>query len=422
MGATRKLLAGPITTLEWAVAIYLFGVGSLMLVAPDEFGGAIFTPLRGAIGWVGAAWLGAGIALIGSRIVGAAGRWRVAAHAFVGAPFLVFAYNGWGIGTLGVALVFVLFALVTVAEPFVGDPVAGDYFALVSGAINAVQCALFLLVPAAFTAPVYDPVRPTMPYYAAAFVLAGVALVVAQVDRALPLAGRRAIHLAWLLPFAPWLANFVIPGRIWPAAFWFGVLPLIIALLPWLGTRLRAIDPRSLAVRFAILLALIAAVPLIAVTSVVTGSREQLARQDAEAGLETSAVAAASGVTRLIELHQDALDVLAAAESQLPLRPDNQQELMRRAAEAFPDALAFDVVDSDGQQIARSDGQPLLQVSGTDDFEQVRQTNQRALVVKLSLTYHLPNIAFGAPGESGESAPRPFAVGVRKAHVGSPSD
>jgi signal transduction histidine kinase len=397
VGAKRNGPAGHVTTLEWAVAIYLFGVGSLMLVAPDEFGGAIFTPLHRAIGWVGAAWLVAGVALIGHRIVGAAWRWRMAAHALVAVPFLAFAYNGLGIGTWTVALVFALFALATLAEPFVGDPVAGDYLALVFGAINAIQGGIFLLLPSAYAAPVYNVVRPAMPLYATGFVLAGGALVVAQLDVALPLAWRRVIHLAWLVPFAPWLVNFVIPVRTWPAAFWFGELPLIIALLPWLGPRLRAVDPRSLAVRFAVLLALIAAVPLIAITSVTTGAREQLARQDAEAGLETSAVAAASSVANLIELHQDALDVLAASESQLPLRPDNQQELMRRAAEAFPDALAFDVVDANGQQIARSDGQPLIQVSGTDDFEQVRRTNARALVVKLSLTYHLPNVALAAP-------------------------
>jgi hypothetical protein len=94
MSTKRGPSSGPVTTLEWAAAVYCFGVGSLMLVAPDEFGGALFTPLRGAIGWVGALWLVAGVALIGNRIAGAGPGWRIASHALAVFAFLTFVYNG----------------------------------------------------------------------------------------------------------------------------------------------------------------------------------------------------------------------------------------------------------------------------------------------------------------------------------------
>jgi hypothetical protein len=99
----------------------------------------------------------------------------------------------------------------TLAEPFTGDPPAGDYFALVFGAISAFQGGMLLLFPTAFAVPVYDPAHPLNPLYAGGFVLAGGALVIAQLAARLPRAGQRAVHLAWLLPFVPWLVNFVIP-------------------------------------------------------------------------------------------------------------------------------------------------------------------------------------------------------------------
>ena len=392
-----------LTTLQGAIGLYCGLNGALMVVVPRQFSGPIWGSLQGQLPWVGSLFLAVGVALIGCVVLGARRRWVVACHFVAAAALLTLSYNLALVGLWPGAIFQIVLALGTALAPLVtrverpGRVNSGYLFAVVFGAVNAIYGTLMLLLPAQFTAPLYDPLRPHLSLYGAAFLVTSAGLIFAQFRPLLSPWPYRLAHLAILLPSLTYGLAVFVPAGTWTGiAFYCGLAPLV-ASLPWTGPRLGRLDPRSFSARLAFVLALAAALPLILVVGLVTADQERLTRAEVEAGLEASAVATASDVSHYVGSYRKSLVTLAAYPGLLDLPPAAQQAVLRSYGETYPDVVAFNTFDAAGTGFARSDGQPPTDIGGREPFEELRRTNAPLVSVAIGRIPRQPVFAMFQP-------------------------
>ncbi len=398
-----------ITALQVAIGAFCAFIGALMLVAPHQFSGPAYAPLQDALVWLGGTLVLAGTALVGCVVLGASRRYEVGAHLLAGSALLVFGPAFALTGAWNGLAIYAILGGGTVLAPWLPRLWPrerrpwGDLFASLVGLLSVSNGVMMLSWPGQFSASVFDGIRPQLSLYGLAFLVAGLAMIVAHLHPTLPSRLFQLAHLSILVPFLAFASNGSLPYRLWTGVFVYLFFGLLAASLPWTGPRLRHVDPHSFAVRLAFALAVAAAFPLIATMTVVTGAQEQQARAQAAAEMEALAGALASDTAHYIDSYRNAALALAAYPGLLDLPPSTQHLILRRYQEAYPNAIGFVTRDPTGKGIARSDDRPPDDASGQEFIQELRRTNSPVLAVNMSPTIGRPILSAPAPirGEDG---------------------
>ncbi|MBI4491858.1 MAG: PAS domain-containing protein, partial [Chloroflexi bacterium] len=399
-----------IGTLQWAIGVYCMLMGALMLLAPHQFDAPAYAVLRSHLPWWGTTFLLAGIALVSVNALAPRGMgdppsrpYVVAAHILAGTALLLLA-SGFAItyAWSGTAL-FATLGLATGLAPLLAraeerHPVSeGDLFALVMGAGSVLTGLIILVVPIRYGSPTFESVRPSVVLYGAALLGGGLSMAVAQLRPSLRRAASWALHLPLAGTLLVYLAAVELPLSRWTGIAFYGGFGVTLALLPWLGPRLRRLDRASLRTRLALTLAAAAALPLVVVVAVHTEREEHEVTAQALAQQQTLAAALAQDVADYVGLHRAAVAALAAQPGLLDLAPEAQRTLLQAINQAYPDVVAFSTYDDFGNPLARSDDR--LPLHGTDfrAFEDARRTGEPSLDILFGPLVQRPVFAFGAP-------------------------
>jgi HAMP domain-containing protein len=267
-------------TLQWLVGLFCAIIGTLMLVAPHQFAAAAYSALKPHLPLWGAFFLLGGVSLIGVAALRPRRLVVIAAHVWAGLALLSLSggfiasshlpgisnYAIMGIGTIVVVLVPRHWR----ARVLLGR----DGFASVLGVALAVNGCYMLFMPDQFAAPIFDLVRPYLPLFGPGLVVGGLALLAAQLRPSVP------PWLAWgayLLPATVMLTYFArgpLPYGSWTGSAYYGGFGVALALLPWLGPRLRRLDSSSLRLQFALALTVASALPLIGAVAAIANFAE----------------------------------------------------------------------------------------------------------------------------------------------------
>ncbi|GEM_PF-2791650 len=245
-----------------------------MLVVPHQFTGAAVAALWPSLGWAGLVFLLSGFGLFGVAILRSA-RWvELLIHLLAGAAWLLLAYSfalaanwtgalAWGVFGLGIAIA----PLVEVEAHHPGFH--SELLSVVAGVAATLQGLVILLLPSLFANPVYESVQGRLPWLGGAFLVGGIALLLVQHRQAQSPTRYWVGHLLAGGSFLAFAVTVSLYQQAWTGVALYGVMGLSIALLPWLGPRLRGIDPRSLETRIALTLVAATSLPLILAAAVV---------------------------------------------------------------------------------------------------------------------------------------------------------
>ena len=398
-------------TLRWVAGVYCALLGALVLVAPQEFRAAGYAGLWLHLSWWGGAFLVAGVGLLSAAVLRPARGVGVTAHLAAGAALFtlaaIFSATGDWAGAASNAVLGLGIAWVGLDGPgavghpprsWVGTAHGPDLFAVLAGAA-AVAAGLAMVAAPALTAPfagaAYEPIRPALPWYGAAFLGCGLILLAAHLSGRVPVGARWAALLLAAGVFLAFAAAVALPGRLWASVAYYGTFGVAVALLPWLGPRLDRIDPASLRTRLALALASVAALPLILAMSLVTDRQMQVASAQALEQQRTLAAALAQGVADYVVLHRDAVTALAGYPGLGEMAPDAQRALLRAFGAGYPDLEALGTLDAAGVPVARGDDGPLAAFPGRSLYE-ARRTAAPAVAV-VSGSGPGPMLLLGAP-------------------------
>jgi len=389
------------TSLNWAVGTFSFGLGVLMLVAPHQFGWPAFAWLQDQLTWWGIGFVTAGVGLL--AVVALAPRFGlvVLAHLWAGGLLLALAAGFVRIGGWGGATAYLVLGLGTSVAPLLTrfdlrrTWLRGDALSLLI-AFGALLSGLVMLgIPGSFAPSRYDLMRPFLSEFGLAFAALAILVCVTQTRRHVsPWIRQVALVLlgSVLLLFG---ALTSIPNHDWVIFYGGFGAALMLQSIP--GPRAGRFDPRSLRTRLALVLAAAVAVPLVVLVSIYAhnqdaqGVAEQLGRQQAVAG------ALADEVSDYVELHWAAVQALAGQPDLLTLSTSQQQAILRASKAAYPDARGFGTVSAAGDPIARSDDRQGTSWIGDPVFEQVRRTQQPSIEILISPIVGLPIFSMGVP-------------------------
>jgi signal transduction histidine kinase len=403
----RPALALPtlrIGVLQWAVGAFCAIIGALTFITPHQYAGPSYGLLRPYLSAWGVLCLVGGAALYAVALLAPRRPLVWAAHLLAAVPVVLLGASALAAGGLTGFTVYSVLGVGTALAPlFAGGASAQvarrDLFAVLVGTGAILNGAIMLAAPGQYSSVIFDPVRPYLTLYGAAFLLGGLGTVWTQLRTSAPTGLLWASHLllaAGLSAFGPPVSW---PNRAFTSIAYYNGFGLLVALLPWLRPRLRRAEPRSLRTVLALAFGLVASAPLVLTVALVTDQVERSARAEALARQEVLAEALAQGVGDYVGLHRAAAAALAAQPGLLARDPDARRDVVRAFAATYPDAHGFALYDAEGRLLAASDerdGQP-------DDrpplFEEVRRTERPALrIVPMA----------GPPGAAGGLV---FAVG-----------
>src|SRR5262245_50728637 len=252
-----------------------------MLVAPHQFAAAAYSALKPHLPWWGAFFLLGGSGLIGVAALRPRRLVVVAAHVWAGLALMSLSggfiasshlpgisnYAILGIGTIVVALV--------PSRWRTRGLLGRDGFASVLSVAMIGNGCYMIFMPAQFAAPIFDLVRPYLLLFGPGLIVGGLSLLAVQLAPAVP---RGLIWGAYLFPAAVMLVYFTrgpLPYGSWTGTAYYGGFGVVLALLPWIGPRLRRIDSSSLRLQLALALIAASALPLIGAVAFVTDQQEK---------------------------------------------------------------------------------------------------------------------------------------------------
>jgi hypothetical protein len=343
-----------LSTLESSIGLISALTGAILLVAPNQFDHRVLPVLGPVLPLWGLVLLLAGVALISLRPMLAQPRITTAVHIVTGTALVALAIelaraSAWtgasmflalGAGTLGTSFVRTSRS----APRRANDPLA---VTLAGGALMA--GAALTIAPEGWRVSPYSFANDNTRLIGVCFLVAGVALAYAHLNRSL---GRRTnwvAHGFTATVFIAFLALGPLPYGVWTGMAVFGGFGAMLALLPWLGPRIATIDAASLRTRLGLALVAAAGLPLVAAFSVLYGGREpKAAAHPFETLLIVSIVAGVAGVlaagwlARSFRALAAAADQLAAGEEFGPLPRSSVTEVrhVTFAFETLRDRLA----------------------------------------------------------------------------------
>jgi signal transduction histidine kinase len=373
-------------------------IGAFMLVAPHQFGGPMYEPLR-AFGTVwAAAALAAGVGLLSMATLRTRRAPRLLAHGLAGLVLLSLAAalavaGGWA----GMIFFTVLGGGLLTSPGLRGRPPrgpTGDLLAVAMGLSSAILGVVLVLLPGIFQAR-WTLLGPRLPWLGLALFATGLALCWVQLRRRRPAANaavpkdygsrglpRRVLWAAHLAAGAGLvslgaLAAMPPPAWIGIALFW-GVGGAV-ALLPGLREWSADLDTSALRTRLALALAVATSLALVIAVAVSTSQEARLATDQATETLGVEARSVAQNVRDYVELNGARAATIAALSSQLPLQAELQRQLLERSRAGYRDVTGMVVVGLDGQVVA-SDGGGEVDAATLRDVARATATRREAPV------------------------------------------
>ena len=383
------------TSLEWALGIFIAGVGTFMLVAPHQFSAGGYDAVRPALPWWGAGFCLAGMALLAVPVYALAHWLRLAAHTIAAAALwsLAFSFGATGIwgSAAGYAVLGAASASAALAPAGPHAPLAPagrrrpDLLALAMGAIALLHSVALLAIPAAYRVPTYDPIRANAAFFGVAFLAAGMGLLATQLlGRRLAPAPSAMAHALAAAVFLLWAAALMLPNRAWTGVALYGGVGAVVGLLPWLqrAAPLMA-SSSSLRSRLALALAVAAAAPLILAATLIARQEERAALEEALARQQAFAGILAQDTAQYVGLHRSAVAALASQVALLAPDPGEQTWLLDSVSTAYPALSFLSTFDERGGGIARSTARAPEAVARLPVFEEARLSHAPAADVLL---------------------------------------
>jgi PAS domain S-box-containing protein len=397
----RQLRIG---TVEWAVGIFCLGSGALMLVAPHHYVPFNYAAPRAYLPAIGLALLLGGLALLAAVMLRPPHRYVIAAHTLSGLALLAVATTFMLVGGWPSAVIWGWLGCGAILAPLLAGGHAaarptsrGSFFALMLGSDLALFGLVLVVAPHLFQASAADAVRPYLPWFGVLFVAGGLALMATQLLAGLPRIADRLAYLLGAASLGAWLLGVVLSLGTWSGILFCGWFGSVLVTRPWLDPWLVRVDRGSLRTRLALVLAFVAAVPLILAVALGGDYQERLTRQDELVRGELAARALAEQIGDYVGLHRSAVVALAARPGLLDSDSAAQRLALEEFSRAYPTVTVFATYDALGRGLARSDDFPPTDTSSSQVFQQTRATGQPAVEARLSQTVGRPSLVLGAP-------------------------
>lgn len=393
-------------TLQWAIATFCLLMGALILVVPQPYAILSVEIFQHRLSF-GTLWFFlAGAALICAALFAARPRFSVLAHLLAGGVLGILVMRLAALEIWSEAIAFAILAAGITLPPLLErtrrlhpDTECGDLFALLLGLAAAAIGLAWLSFPGQFSSPTYQAIQIRLPWYGSAFLLLGLALAAVQVVPALPQLLIRAVHISFAVLFLAFVTDSNTGAWI-PFVLYMGG-GMVILLLPWLGPRMQRVDPSSIYIRLALVMAITAALPLVVSVALITRQDDRQSVAQALEFQHSLAELLARDINSYLVNHRAAIAAIAAHPGLASASPQHQQEML----ESFPQVsqglfsfAAFATYDASGRPIARSGNRSLIQSSDEAAlFQRVQQTEQPAQEIYRSLAEGKPVLIFADP-------------------------
>jgi signal transduction histidine kinase len=352
-------------------------IGAFMLVAPHQFGGPMYEPLR-AFGTVwAAAALAAGVGLLSMATLRTRRAPRLLAHGLASLVLLSLAAALAAAGGWAGMIYYTLLAGGLLTSPGLrGRPPrgpTGDLLALAMGLSSAILGVVLVLLPGMFETR-WTLLGPRLPWLGLALFATGVPLCWVQLrlrrpaasspmgggrndfgSRGLPRRVQWAAHLAAGAGLVSLGALAAMPPPAWTGIALFWGVGGAVALLPGLREWSADLDTSALRTRLALALAVATSLALVIAVAVSTSQEARLATGQATETLGVEARSVAQNVRDYVELNGARAATIAALSGQLPLQAELQRQLLEKSRAGYRDVTGMLVAGLDGHVVA-SDG------------------------------------------------------------------
>lgn len=386
-----------INTLQWFLGLYIFLRGVVMLVLPHTLKTYPFVPIHDYLPLLGTLQVLGGLALIVVATFALQPSSVIAAHLLAGATILQATIGHIQVGNWTALAGFSTLGIGTILAPFLArprrprtDPVllteVIDLFAVLMG-IRLCLDGLLMVLPfnSQFNASLYDPIRPYLGFYGVAHMATGLALVGIHCDRQRfrrhyfqPLF--QAIHFLAGATLWAWTAGLGFPT--WNSILYFGGLGTVLIGLPWLSSRLYRLDSASLRTRLTFVLIVVITLPILFLTALMTFQEEQIAINRSLDYQRTLASTLAQNVARSVEFSQAAVQSLAIQPGLLNQSTTEQQSLLQRFQQFYPEITKFSLLDADGNLLASSDrSSSKTDIATQPLYQTIRRTQAPAIEI-----------------------------------------
>ncbi|MBV8199248.1 MAG: sensor histidine kinase [Acidobacteria bacterium] len=354
-GASATALSG--ASLRWAVGSFCSSIGAFMLVAPHQFAGPVYEPLRGfGVAWAIAA-LAAGVGLLSAATLRTRRTLRLLTHGLTSLVLLALAGALAAAGAwTGLIVYTVLAAAMLTPAGLRGRPPLhpiGDLLALAMGLGLALIGALLAALPGVFHQP-WSGLGAALRPLGVALVAAGLPVCYVQL-RPVP---RWLLWTAHLAAGAGLIVLGILAAA--PPPAWTGIVLFwgvggAVALLPWLRQWSGGIDTSALRTRLALALATATSLALVVAVAVSTTQEARLATAQASETLAVEARSVAQNVRDYVELNGARATTMAALAAQLPEGAEMRRQLLGRSRPGYGDVTGMLLLGPDGRVVA-SDG------------------------------------------------------------------
>jgi signal transduction histidine kinase len=329
-------------------------MGAFLLVAPHHFQtGPYEALLPYALVW-GTLALGSGVGLLSVAVLRPRRQWQgFCAHVLAGLTLLALAASFGRVEAITGAIAYTILGSGTIIAGLrTRTSRGGDLFGLLMGILATLIGILILTSPQLFRGAFYGAYRAYLPVLGLALFLAGPFLAYVQLAPGLR---RWQLWLAQVAAGAALLSFGLLvslPGRTWTGVALYAGGGAVIALLPWVRSRLSRLDTAALRTRLALALAVSTSLGLILAAAVATAQEERLAAEQAIATQKIEAQAIAQNISDYVSMNSARVFALATLAGQLPMDSENQGELLATARKRYADMSAFRTVAADGRVIA----------------------------------------------------------------------
>jgi signal transduction histidine kinase len=391
------------SSLRWAMGLFCSFIGAFMLVAPHQFGGPMYEPLR-AFGTVwAAAALAAGVGLLSMATLRTRRAPRLLAHGLAGLVLLSLAAALTAAGAwTGTIFYTVLAGGLLTSAGLRGRPPrgpTGDLLALAMGLGSAILGIALMLLPGIFHAP-WTVLGAKLPWLGLALLATGLPLCWVQLrrrrtaanaptptrdggddrgGRGLPRGALWAAHLAAGACLVALGALAALPPPAWTGVALFWGVGGAVALLPGLREWSADLDTSALRTRLALALAVATSLALVVAVAVSTNQEARLATGQAAETLDVEARSVAQNVRDYVELNGARAATVAALSGQLPLQAELQRQLLEQSRAGYRDVTGMLVVGLDGRLVA-TDGGGELDAATRRDVARATATRREAPV------------------------------------------
>lgn len=385
-----------------------------MLIAPHQFYGPNYLVIQPFLMVCGALFFSLGVALITTAALRPQQWLCILVHIAAGTGFGLLAFSLFQVGSWTGFANYTVWTTGMVLAPWLERfraerstaTRAVDMFVVVTALSAMTNGAIMFLHTTHYTFVTYARVQEYLSMFGLLFSLSGLLLLVTQLKSDVPRWLIWLAHLATATVFWTWMSLTSVSARAWTGVIFYGGSGLLLVLLPWVAHRIYAVDPRSLRTRLALLLGLIAGLPLVIATAIISHHEEETATQQALREVHGVAHTLARDIADFMTLQQFSVRTLAAQPGVLELTPEAQQGLLQAVSTNDQHAHTTAIVDVMGNVVARSDDGPLSNIARLPLFQQTLSTNADAFMVMISPSTGYPVVALTSPlrGVRGEFA------------------